>query len=101
MADEQGITIDSSSLITPGPGIVLQEEADNWGILYNPKTDFSFGINPVSVFIWRQLVNKPSLKELVAKVNENCTDVPSGVETHVEKFIKALLTKKLVTLENS
>ncbi len=97
MTDEKKITIKSDSLILAKPGITLQEEADNWGILHNPDTDVSFGINPVSVFLWKQLKSKHTLKELVNKVHENCTNVPDKVEEDVMLFIEKLLEKGLAT----
>lgn len=99
MTNEKGNKIDSGSLIIAKPGIVLQEEADKWGILYNPETDISFGINPVSVFIWKQMENKHTVKELATKVTENCSNVPGNVEEHVVEFIKKLLDKELATVE--
>lgn len=99
MASEKEIKIDGSSLVTAKPGIVLQEEADNWGILYNPDTDISFGINPVSVFIWKQMAKKRTVEELVNMVHENCANVPGEVEEHVVQFIKKLLEKDIASLE--
>jgi SynChlorMet cassette protein ScmD len=101
MTDDNGIEVNNSSLIIAKTEIVLQEESDNWGILYNPENDFSFGINPVSVFIWNQLKKKHTIEELVNKVRENCTNVPGDVEEHVIQFIKQLLEKGLATLETA
>lgn len=101
MPDEKKITIKSDSFILAKPGITLQEEADNWGILHNPGTDFSYGINPVSVFIWKQLKSKHTVEELVNKVHENCTNVPDEVEKHVTMFIETLLEKGLATQETA
>lgn len=93
--------LQTSSLIMAKPGILLQEEADNWGILYNSETDFSFGINPVSVFIWKQMKNKTTVDELSIKVRKNCTGVPGEVEKHIIQFIEKLLEKDLASLENA
>jgi len=101
MADEKKITIKNDSLILAKPGITLQEEADNWGILHNPDTDFSFGINPVSVFIWKQLKSKHTIKQLVNKVRENCANVPDEVEADVIFFVEKLLGKGLATQETA
>lgn len=101
MVNENEIMISPDCLITARPGIELQEEEDRWGILYNPGTDFSFGINPVSVFIWKQLKNPIAFSELVNRVKENCTDVPGEVEDHVSLFIKQLLKKELVAVDNA
>ena len=99
MSDEKEMKIDSGSSVTANTGIVLQEEADNWGILYDPDTDISFGINPVSVFIWKQMKSKNSVGELVTKVQENCTNAPVNIDEHVIQFIEKLLDKGLATLE--
>jgi SynChlorMet cassette protein ScmD len=101
MTDKDEINITADSVILAKPGIVLQEEADNWGILYNPDNDISFGINPVSVFIWKQIKSERTLKELVTTVYENCTDVSAEVEADIVKFIEELLGKGLATLENA
>lgn len=101
MASDKEFKINKSSLIVAKPEILLQEEADNWGILYNPETDFSFGINPVSVFIWRQMKSKHTVNDLVSKVRENCTNVPEEIEEHVVQFIEKLLEKDLATLESA
>ena len=101
MSNEEKIEIYSNScIIQSKKEIVLKEEADNWGILYNPDTDFSFGINPVSVFIWKQMKIKQTVKELAKKVNESFTNVPEDVEEQVIEFIKKLLKKDLATIES-
>jgi len=101
MMNEKKIGINSNSVIVAKPGIVLEVETDNWGILFNPETDFSFGINPVSVFIWKQMETGHRLQDLVKKVVENCTNVPDGVEEDVTQFIETLLEKELAIMEST
>ena len=37
------------------PSLVLREEFDDWAVLFDPDTGDSFGLNPVSVFIFKRL----------------------------------------------
>jgi len=98
MSNEDEIEINRESIILAEPGIVLKEESDHWGLLHNPDNDYSFGINPVSVYIWKQLKSKQTVKELVNKVRIHFTNVAEEVEEDVIEFIKKLLDKGLATL---
>ncbi len=95
MTETMDITINDERPILAKPGITLQEEGDNWGILYNPEKDFSFSINPVSVFIWKQLKQKQTIKQIAEHVHANCTDVPGEVGEHVTQFVKQLVENGL------
>lgn len=101
MSSKDEIRIYPNSQIIANTGIDLQEEDDKWGILYNPATDFSFGVNPVSVFIWKQLKTKSTFKDIVNRVRENCVNVPVEVEEHVSLFINQLFKNKFVTVKNN
>jgi len=95
-----GITgIDIRSVVMAKPGVLLKEEDDKWGILYDPDTDLSFTINPVGIFIWKQLKTPSTAKHLLSKVKETFTNVPLEVEADVIDLIKHLQEKNLVSLE--
>ncbi len=98
MAKDNEVVIKSNSTFLTNPGIILQEESDNWGILYNPDNDLSFSINPVSVFVWKQLNNNHTVKELETKVKENFTNVPAEIEGDIMQFLKMLLEKDLAVM---
>ncbi len=34
---------------------VIREEYDDWAILFNPDTSEAYGLNPISVFIFKRL----------------------------------------------
>ncbi len=94
-------SLNKDSLITAKPGVLLQEEQDNWGFLYNPENDLSFGVNPVSAFIWKQLETPHPFGELVTKVKTACTNAPANIEDEILAFIKNLVEKELITLEST
>jgi len=78
--------------------IVLEEEKDNWGILYNPGTDRSYAINPVSVFIWKQLKKRININDLISLVKYNCSNVPDDVKLHVIAFIRKMIENGFVKM---
>jgi SynChlorMet cassette protein ScmD len=81
------------------PLMVLREEFDDWAILFNPDTGEAFGMNPVSVLIWKKLDGKHGETELVKLVKEHCSEVPAEVDAHVVAFLKELEEKGFVGYE--
>ena len=75
------------------PLIVLREEFDDWAILFDPDTGDGFGINPVSVFIWKRLDGKHTINDILEGLREACEDAPENAEQEVKDFIKELLGK--------
>ena len=77
------------------PTVVLREEFDDWAILFDPDTGKGFGLNPVSVFIWKRLDGEHTVAELIDALRAECDEVPAEVEDDVKKFIQELLDKGL------
>ena len=81
------------------PLMVLREEFDDWAVLFDPDTGQSFGMNPVSVFIWKHLDGGHSVKDIMGKLQSACPDTPEDAQTHVEAFIGDLLARGLAGYE--
>lgn len=81
--------------IAVNPEVVLREEFDDWAVLFNPENGEGFGINPVSVFIWKQLDGNKTVKQVTDAVISECSDVPSDADTQVIEFIESLLSRGL------
>ena len=75
------------------PLLVLREEFDDWAILFDPDTGDGFGLNPVSVFIWKHLDGKHTIQDILGKLHENCEDMPENAEQEVKDFIEELVEK--------
>ena len=75
------------------PLIVFREEFDDWAILFDPDSGEGFGINPVSVFIWKRLDGKHTLQDIMVELRENCEDMPEDAEERVTDFIKDLIER--------
>jgi SynChlorMet cassette protein ScmD len=75
------------------PLLVLREEFDDWAILFDPDSGDSYGLNPVSVFIFKQLDGKHSLEDIVSTLKAECEDAPEDAESFVREFIEDLIVK--------
>ncbi len=47
------------------PSVVVREESDEWAILFDPDTGKSFGLNPISVFVWKRLDGRHTIRDIV------------------------------------
>ena len=97
MQDEK-IRVDIGSKAALSSSIVIREEEDNWGLLYDPDTGATFGLNPVSLIICRQMDGQKTITDILELINEKCIDVPDEVEEHVEVFIQKLVEKNYVEI---
>jgi SynChlorMet cassette protein ScmD len=79
--------------------VVFREEFDDWAILFDPGSGLSFGLNPVSAFIWKCLDGKNNIGDIVSKLKENCEDAPEDADNRVEKFIHSLIENGLAGYE--
>lgn len=82
--------------IVINPAVVFNEEFDDWAILFDPDSGEGFGLNPVSVLIWKQLDGTHTVGDIVASLGDGCSDVPPESAAHVTAFIEALMEKGLI-----
>jgi len=75
------------------PLLVLREEFDDWAILFDPDTGDGFGLNPVSVFIYKRLDGKHTVQDILKDLRETCEDMPENAEQEVKEFIEGLVEK--------
>jgi SynChlorMet cassette protein ScmD len=75
------------------PMLVLREEFDDWAILFDPDTGDGFGLNPVSVFIWKRLDGKHTIQDILLELREDCEDMPKNAEQEVNDFVHELIEK--------
>jgi SynChlorMet cassette protein ScmD len=82
------------------PLVVLREEFDDWAILFDPDTGHAFGLNPVSLFIWKHLDGKHTVADILENLQANCQEVPEEAEAHIREFIDNLLKNGLAGYEH-
>lgn len=84
-----------SCRLLANPMIVLREEFDDWALLFDPDTHNTFGLNPVSVFIYKKLDGRHTLAEIVSELRLVCPSAPEDVERYVETFFDNLVSNGL------
>lgn len=75
------------------PLLVLREEFDDWGLLFDPDTGNAYGLNPVGVFVWKKIDGHHTVEDITAALKESCRNVPSDAEDYVISFIDDLVEK--------
>jgi SynChlorMet cassette protein ScmD len=81
------------------PNIVIREEFDDWGLLFDPDLDKILGINAVGAFVWKRLDGKHTIADILVELQENCEDVPAEAEEHINEFIQNLIENGLAHSE--
>jgi len=81
--------------LTANPMIVLREEFDDWAVLFDPDTGNAFGLNPVSVFIWKHLDGQHTIADIMKKLRSECKNVPDDAESYIKAFLKDISEKGL------
>ncbi len=81
------------------PDLVFREEFDDWAVLFDPDTGDGFGMNPVSVFIWKCLNGKNTVADIKKQVLTECEDAPDDAETHIHEFLEELVKRGFAGFE--
>ena len=71
----------------------------NWEILFDPDKGDGFGLNPVSVLIWKLLDGKHDEGAIVAEIRRHYDEVPEDAVDHVQELIERLKERGLVGYE--
>ncbi|CAK0781370.1 pyrroloquinoline quinone biosynthesis protein D [Gammaproteobacteria bacterium] len=72
------------------PLVVLQEEFDDWAILFNPDTAAAVGINPIGVAVWKMMDGKRRVKEIVLEIKANFADASVAAFEEIVAFVDKL-----------
>jgi SynChlorMet cassette protein ScmD len=80
-------------------GLVLREEFDDWAILFDPDSGNGFGLNPVSVFVWKRLDGEHTQQQILEAIKQSFDNVPEEAEIHLNEFIQDLLDRGLAGYE--
>jgi len=83
------------------PLVVLREEFDDWAVLFDPDTGHAYGLNPVSVFIWRRLDGRHTPEDIYQELKAACQDLPADADMHIKEFIEDLCRNGLAGYEYS
>ncbi|MGR0482547.1 MAG: SynChlorMet cassette protein ScmD [Candidatus Electronema sp. V4] len=88
-----------SSRPVANPMVILREEFDDWALLFDPDTGKAFGLNPVSVFIWKRLDGNHLLSEILKDLRGSCDDIPANAGDYIQSFVNELIQEGLAGYE--
>jgi hypothetical protein len=76
------------------PDVVLREEDEDGGLLFNPDTNQVKVINTTGLFIWKQCNQSNNFQSIVENLRKSFDEVP---ETMVAEDIDAFLSEMIGT----
>ena len=91
--------MEANDKLLANPLLVLREEFDDWAVLFDPDTGDSFGLNPVSVFIFKRFDGTHSLEDIMKELRVECKNAPDDAEKYVRAFIEDLINRGLAGYE--
>lgn len=87
-------------MIKVNPSIVVREELEGWGVIFDPDTGDSFGLNAVGVLIWKGLEAGKSKEGILKDIGEQCEGgLPAQAADDFDAFIAQLTEKGYVSAE--
>jgi SynChlorMet cassette protein ScmD len=79
------------------PMVVYREEFDDWAVLFDPDSNETYGLDPVSSYIWKKLDGKHSLEEILSELDKECEGgIPEDAPKHIEEFIADMKNRGLI-----
>lgn len=74
------------------PDVVLREEDEDGGLLFNPDTNQVKVVNQTGLFIWKQFGDEKTVSQVVRFISDEFSDVPvERIDEDVEEFVRELL----------
>ena len=87
-------------MIKVNPSIVVREELEGWGVIFDPDTGDSFGLNAVGVLIWKGLEAGKSKEDILKDIGDQCEGgLPAQAADDFDAFIAQLTEKGYVSAE--
>ena len=79
------------------PDVVLREEDEDGGLLFNPDTSQIQLVNATGLYIWKRLDSSMDLSAITANLVEAFTDAPTEqAAADVREFIAAMIAAGFV-----
>jgi hypothetical protein len=85
--------------ITRHPQAILNEEFEDWAILFHPLTGEAIGASQAGVAIWKELNGPRTVADIAASVTSCCEVDPSTALEDTLAFLDDLQRKLFVLVE--
>ena len=82
------------------PNIVLREEADDWGILFDPDTGNSVVLNPVAISMFKAMRKTQDPEKVATMIREEYDDIPETLESDFSELVENLARHGFIGFEH-
>ncbi len=81
------------------PDVVLRDQDEDGGLLFNPDTNQILVLNPAAVCIWNACNSPAALSDVLSAVEAEFCQLPDEVDEHIKEFLDAMVKGGFVCLE--
>ena len=82
-----------------GSNVVLREEADDWGVLFDPDTGNSVALNPVAITMFKAMQKRQDIDSVISAVYEEYEEVPETLDQDIIDLIDTLVQGGFIGFE--
>lgn len=90
--------MEATDKLVANPDVVLREEFDDWGVLFNSLTGDSLATGPVGVAIWKALDGRRTLADVASGIQAQFEATPDTVLEDTLAFGESLCQRQFVAL---
>ena len=84
-------------LFVANPDVVILDENEDGGLLFNPDTSKAKMMNPTGLFIWENCLEPQTIESLISLFSCNYTDVPrADVLQDIKGFLDELIMEGFI-----
>lgn len=87
---------DKKIMYKKNPSVILREEFDDWGVLFDTEKGEGFCINPMGIFIWKQFDGNTTITTILNDIQKEFRDTPEDLQDHVQLLMNELQDHKLI-----
>ena len=89
--------INDSNRYVKNPDVVLREENEDGGLLFNPDTNQVKVVNPTGLFIFNKCDGNRDLTAIINELKESFINVPGNESIkHVKKFLDEMVSSGFI-----
>ena len=83
-----------------GPNVVLREEADEWGVLFDPDTGNSVALNPTAITMFKAMQKFQDAESVAAAIHQEYDEVPETLNEDIAELVETLAQDGFIGFEN-
>lgn len=82
------------------PNVVLREEADDWGLLFDADTGNTVALNPVAVCMFKAMQKAQDVESVKAAIFAEYDEIPETLAENIHELIEQLTEYSFLGFDN-